>query len=156
VGVALVVAVIALAGVGIGNICTLVGFAYPAYMSLKAIENKTSRQDDTHWLVYWVLFSFFQTLEVFVDFLLYWIPFYYAFKLALLLWLMIPQTKGATFLYEAFLKDFLKKNESRIDAAMNDAKKQATSIASEFTNASRDVADQVAAMSGSPTSKKDS
>jgi hypothetical protein len=36
---------------------------------------------------------------------------------------MLPQTKGAKFLYDSFLKDFLKKNESRIDAAMADAKK---------------------------------
>lgn len=67
---------------------------------------------------------------------------------------MLPQTMGATFMYEAFLKDFLKKNESRIDAAMADAKKQASSIASEFETASRDIAGVAATMSGTP--KKDS
>ena len=80
------------------------------------------------WLVYWVVFAFFSLIESFIDFLLYWIPFYYAFKLAFLLWAMLPQTKGAKFLYDSFLKDFLKKNESRIDAAMADAKKVSTSF----------------------------
>ena len=68
----------------------------------------------------------FPTPEAFRDFLLYWIPFYYAFKLAFLLWAMLPQTKGAKFLYDSFLKDFLRKSENRIDAAMADAKKVST------------------------------
>lgn len=91
--------------------------------------------DDTQWLVYWIIYALFAIMEVFVDFLLYWIPFYYAFKLAFLLWAMLPQTKGAKFLYDSFLKDFLKKNESRIDAALADAKKQAGGVASDFANA---------------------
>lgn len=70
-------------------------------------------------------------IEVFTDFLLYWIPFYYAFKLAFLLWAMLPQTKGAKFLYDSFLKDFLKKNESKIDQAIDDAKRTAGSIGKE-------------------------
>lgn len=138
-GVALLFAVFVLYGVGIASLCGIVGFAYPAFKSFQAIESKT-KGSDTQWLVYWVIFSFFQIIEVFIDILLYWIPFYFAFKLAFLLWLMLPQTKGATFMYEAFLKDFLKKNESRIDAAMNDAKKQASVIASEFASASNDLA----------------
>jgi receptor expression-enhancing protein 5/6 len=103
-----------------------------------AIETK-NKGDDTQWLVYWVIFAFFSIIEVFVDILLYWIPFYHAFKLAFLLWAMLPQTKGAKFLYDAFLKDFLKKNESRIDAAMADAKKSAGTIASELASASNDA-----------------
>jgi receptor expression-enhancing protein 5/6 len=108
-------------GVGAGVLCSLVGFVFPAFKSFEAIEHK-SKGDDIQWLVYWVVFAFFSVIETFRDFLLYWIPFYYAFKLAFLLWAMLPQTKGAKFLYDSFLKDFLKK-ENRIDAAMADAKK---------------------------------
>merc|ERR1712032_1185711 len=74
-------------------------------------------------------------MGVFTGFLLYWIPFYYAFKMAFLLWAMLPQTKGAKFLYDSFLKDFLKKNESKIDAALDSAKKQASSIINDVTDA---------------------
>jgi receptor expression-enhancing protein 5/6 len=107
--------------VGAGVLCSLVGFVFPAFKSFEAIEHK-NKGDDIQWLVYWVVFAFFSVIETFRDFLLYWIPFYYAFKLAFLLWAMLPQTKGAKFLYDSFLKDFLKK-ENRIDAAMADAKK---------------------------------
>jgi receptor expression-enhancing protein 5/6 len=118
--------------VGIGSLTSIIGFVYPAFKSFLAIETK-SKGDDTQWLVYWVIFAFFSIAETFVDYLLYWIPFYYAFKLAFLLWCMLPHFKGAKFLYDHFLKDFLKKNESRIDAALADAKKQAGSMASDVT-----------------------
>merc|ERR1712021_129276 len=105
------------------------------FKSMESIENK-NRGDDVQWLVYWVIFSFFGILESFANFLLYWIPFYYAFKLAFLLWAMLPQTKGAKFLYDSFLKDFLKKENSdsmsRIDTAMAEAKKSADTTASEL------------------------
>eukprot|EP00557_Chaetoceros_sp_GSL56_P000515 CAMPEP_0176491202 /NCGR_PEP_ID=MMETSP0200_2-20121128/8301_1 /TAXON_ID=947934 /ORGANISM="Chaetoceros sp., Strain GSL56" /LENGTH=201 /DNA_ID=CAMNT_0017888605 /DNA_START=108 /DNA_END=713 /DNA_ORIENTATION=- len=125
-------------GIGAGSLCSIVGFLYPAYKSLLAIESK-SRGDDTQWLIYWVVYCFFSMIEIFTDFLLYWIPFYYAFKLAFLLWAMLPQTKGAKFLYDSFLKDFLKKNESKIDQALNDAKRTAGSIGSEIAAATAEI-----------------
>ena len=156
VGAALVLGLIVIFGIGIGSLSSIVGFAYPAFKSFQAIETK-NKGDDTQWLVYWVIFAFFSIMETFVDLLLYWIPFYYAFKLAFLLWAMLPQTKGAKFLYDNFLKDFLKKNESRIDAAMADAKKNASSIASEFATASTEVAGAAASAvaAAANESKKD-
>merc|ERR1712183_840275 len=97
------------------------------------------QQEVTQWLIYWVVYSFFAILEVFVDFLLYWIPFYYAFKMAFLLWAMLPQTKGAKYLYDSFLKDFLKKNESKIDKALLNAKKTSPNVLAEATAAAKDL-----------------
>lgn len=125
-------------GMGAGSLCNVVGFVYPAFKSFQAIEYKT-RGEDTQWLIYWVVYAFFSIIEVFADFLLYWIPFYYAFKLAFLLWAMLPQTRGAKFLYDSFLRDFLKKNESKIDAALNDAKRSATTVASEVAGAAAEI-----------------
>merc|ERR1712150_213227 len=115
----------------------MVGFIYPAFKSFEAIENKSA--DDTQWLIYWVVYAFFSIIETFVDILLYWIPFYYAFKLAFLLWAMLPQTNGAKFLYDSFLKDFLKKNESSIDAALDEAKRSMSSVAAEVAAATAEI-----------------
>merc|ERR1712179_425167 len=138
VGVGALLTMVVIFGFGISSLSCLIGFVYPALKSFQAIEKKT-KGDDIQWLVYWVIFSFFTILETFVDILLYWIPFYYAFKLAFLLWAMLPQTKGAKFLYDSFLKDFLKKNKSRIDAALNDAK----NAASDMAGAAAEVVDEV-------------
>jgi receptor expression-enhancing protein 5/6 len=136
----LVFVVLVFLGIGAGSLCNIVGFLYPAFKSFEAIETK-QKGDDTQWLIYWVVYAFFSIIEVFADFLIYWIPFYYAFKLAFLLWAMLPQTKGAKFLYDNFLKDFLKKNESKIDAAWNDAKKTAGKLATEATGDAVDTAE---------------
>jgi len=120
------------------TICSLIGFLYPAIKSLHAIESTggvTNNPDVTQWLIYWVIYSFFTIIEVFVDFLLYWIPHYHAFKLAFLLWAMLPQTRGAKFLYDSFLKDFLKSKESTIDAAMRDVRSSSSAIASPASEA---------------------
>ena len=154
-GVGALLLVIVFFGVGAGSLCSVVGFCYPAFKSFEAIETKV-KGDDTQWLVYWVIFAFFSIIEVFVDFLLYWIPFYYSFKVAFLLWAMMPQTRGAKFLYESFLKDFLKKNESKIDAALKDAKTSAGKVAVEATGAAKEVASAVASsLNKSDDDKKD-
>jgi len=138
-------------GIGAGSLCNIVGFVYPAFKSFEAIENK--KKDDTQWLIYWVVYAFFSILEVFIDILLFWIPFYYAFKMAFLLWAMLPQTKGAKFLYDSFLKDFLKKNESKIDAALNDAKRSAATVATEVVAATAEVSSAALSAAAEQVSK---
>lgn len=131
-------------GIGANTLCSFIGFIYPAYQTVLCIENK-NKGDDVQWSVYWVLFAFFSLIETFQGFILYWIPFYFAFKLAFLLWAMLPQTRGAKFLYDSFLKDFLKKSSdtpSRIDTAMAEAKKSADTTASELVDGVSDLADK--------------
>jgi receptor expression-enhancing protein 5/6 len=37
----------------------------------------------------------------------YWFPFYYIFKLALVLWMALPQTNGAQIVFHSFLQPVL-------------------------------------------------
>lgn len=126
-------------GLSAGTLTSIVGFVYPAVKSLQALEHRATGEI-TQWLIYWVVYTFFHIIESFVDTLLYWIPFYYAFKVAFLMWAMLPQTRGAKFLYDSFLKDFLKANESKIDGALKDAKKSADRVVAKAKEAAVDAA----------------
>lgn len=111
--------------VGWGNdfLCNLIGFVWPAYQSIKAIESSHTRDDDTKWLMYWVVYAVFGLLEFFGDHLLFWIPFYTLSKCVFLLWLMVPgQNGGTALIYTRVIKPLFLKHESRIDKGIQQAK----------------------------------
>jgi len=88
-------------------ISNLVGWGLPAYLSFKAIETP-SPQDDIQWLTYWVVFGFFNFLESFaLRLVLYYLPWYFAFKTVFILWLQLPAFKGARTVYLSLLKPVL-------------------------------------------------
>jgi len=85
----------------------LVGWALPAYLSFRALETP-SHEDDIQWLTYWVVFGFFNFVESFaLRILLYYLPFYYAFKTVFVLWLQLPATRGARTFYFSVLSPLL-------------------------------------------------
>lgn len=59
--------------------CNTLGFLYPAYVSIHAIESKT-KEDDTKWLTYWVVFALFSVFEYFSDLIVRWFPLYWLIK----------------------------------------------------------------------------
>ena len=94
------------------------GFLYPAYCSIKALESSV-KNDDTQWLTYWVVFAFFSVVEYFADFIAGWVglylfykmlvtnlclftqvPFYWLSKCLFLVWCMAPiEANGANVIY---------------------------------------------------------
>jgi len=78
-------------------LCNFIGFIYPAYISIKAIESAT-KEDDTKWLTYWVVYSLFVVVESLTDILLSWIPLYFLLKCVFLLFCMAPIKKNGSVL----------------------------------------------------------
>lgn len=62
-------------------LCNIIAVAYPAYVSLKALETST-KEDDTKQLVYWTLYAIFSVFEFFTGYLPVVIPFYYLWKVS--------------------------------------------------------------------------
>ncbi|SCU89379.1 LAME_0E03202g1_1 [Lachancea meyersii CBS 8951] len=94
---------------GIGEILSnFVGFVVPAYYSLLALRTSTST-DDTELLTYWVVFAFLNVIEFWSKAILYWIPFYWFLKTLLLVYLALPQTSGAKYVYNTILDPIAQK-----------------------------------------------
>ncbi|KAF2311525.1 hypothetical protein GH714_024564 [Hevea brasiliensis] len=81
---------------------------YPLYASVMAIENP-SKMDDEQWLAYWIIYSFLTLTEMVFQFILEWIPVWYTLKLVLVAWLVLPQFRGAAFIYERYVRENVKK-----------------------------------------------
>ncbi|CAG9857353.1 unnamed protein product [Phyllotreta striolata] len=109
-------------------VCNTVGFLYPAYISIKAIESK-EKDDDTKWLTYWVVFSVFSVAEYFADFIVRWFPLYWLVKAIFLVWLMSPgEWNGSIVLYRRIIKPYFLRHQKDIDVSFNKMKDSAHKI----------------------------
>ncbi|XP_072050710.1 receptor expression-enhancing protein 5-like isoform X2 [Amphiura filiformis] len=135
-----VVALWLVVGYAAAFISSFLGFLYPAYASVKAIESDR-KDDDTQWLTYWVVYSAFSLFEFFTDLFLSWFPFYYLAKMLFLGWCMAPiASNGSSFLYSRFIRPFVLKHQKKIDESLD----QVGGIAASTLNEAKDLAEQQA------------
>ncbi|KAL8440141.1 hypothetical protein Efla_007540 [Eimeria flavescens] len=121
-------------GLGGGLVCDVAGFLYPAWMSFRAIETPGT-EDDKLWLTYWVVYGAFSIVEYFVDFILFWVPFYYLLKFCFLLYLALPCFKGAESVYNIFIRPFLLEHQKPIDACVDSLGEAGAKAAENFQSA---------------------
>jgi len=108
-------------GWGAPLLANCIGFLYPAYWSIKALETSDLR-DDKKWLTYWVVFAFFSVLEYFSGFLTYFIPFYWLAKCVFMVWLMMPgESNGAELIYNRFIRPKFVQHQGQLDKLAGDA-----------------------------------
>lgn len=97
------------------------GLLYPAYNSYKAVK-AASLREYVRWIMYWVVFALFTTVETFTDIFLSWFPFYYTVKVLFVFWLSLPYTRGSTLLYRKLIHPNLSRREQDIDLFIENAK----------------------------------
>ncbi|CAI5438752.1 unnamed protein product [Caenorhabditis angaria] len=118
-------------------LCNFMGFVYPAYMSIRAIES-SNKDDDTQWLTYWVVFAIFSVLEFFSVQIVAVFPIYWLFKSLFLLFLYLPAFRGATKLYHRFIQPFAAKHGQSIDARLGNVADKVNNAANKLVNEVRD------------------
>ncbi|XP_035747037.1 receptor expression-enhancing protein 2 [Egretta garzetta] len=97
------------------------------------------------WMMYWIVFAFFTTAETLTDIVLSWaercpvygvfmamderlnetrrrFPFYFELKIAFVIWLLSPYTKGSSVLYRKFVHPTLSSKEKEIDEYITQAR----------------------------------
>jgi len=116
-----------------------IGFGYPAYCSIKALESG-SKKDDTKWLTYWVVFAFFSVLEFFVDTLVGWVPFYWLTKCSFMIWCMAPiENNGSSIIYSGIIRPVFLKHESKLDNMVNKATLKAGDLLDKVVETAQEV-----------------
>ncbi|GAA6003868.1 hypothetical protein JCM10207_006443 [Rhodosporidiobolus poonsookiae] len=89
--------------VAAGFLSNVLGWALPAYFSLKALESP-GHDDDVQWLTYWIVFGSFTFVESFAKIIVAWFPYYYVLKTILILYLSLPSTRGAVVVHDKVIK----------------------------------------------------
>ncbi|XP_054854527.1 receptor expression-enhancing protein 4 isoform X1 [Eublepharis macularius] len=117
----------------------LFGMLYPAYASYKAVKTKNIREY-VRWMMYWIVFALFMATETVADTFISWFPFYYEIKMAFVVWLLSPYTKGASLLYRKFIHPTLTRKEKEIDQFIVQAKERGYETLVSFGKRSLNVA----------------
>ncbi|XP_068957983.1 receptor expression-enhancing protein 3 isoform X3 [Petaurus breviceps papuanus] len=99
------------------------GILYPAYYSYKAVKTKNVKEY-VRWMMYWIVFALYTVIETLADLTVAWFPLYYEMKIAFVIWLLSPYTRGASLIYRKFLHPLLSSKEREIDDYIVQAKER--------------------------------
>uniref|UniRef100_A0A4W5MV48 Receptor expression-enhancing protein n=1 Tax=Hucho hucho TaxID=62062 RepID=A0A4W5MV48_9TELE len=99
------------------------GTLYPAYYSYKAVKTKNVKEY-VRWMMYWIVFALYTVVETITDLTVAWFPLYYEMKIAFVIWLLSPYTRGASLIYRKCLHPLLSSREREIDEYIVQAKER--------------------------------
>uniref|UniRef100_A0A8B9DQI3 Receptor expression-enhancing protein n=2 Tax=Anatidae TaxID=8830 RepID=A0A8B9DQI3_ANSCY len=105
------------------NALLVFGMLYPAYYSYKAVKTKNVKEY-VRWMMYWIVFALYTVTETITDLTVSWFPLYYELKIAFVIWLLSPYTRGASLIYRKFLHPLLSSKEREIDEYIVQAKER--------------------------------
>lgn len=87
------------------SLTNTITFVLPIYWTLKAVELRL-KQEDKQWLTYWLIWTFFYFLDLTFSKILNKFPNFYLIKLLFFIWLFLPSTMGAQYLYHNFFSSY--------------------------------------------------
>lgn len=132
---------------------SIVTILFPAFASFKAIRSGNPAQL-TPWLMYWVVLSGILLAESWTVFIIGWyksplphsspvlfanvhplcdrFPFYSWIRLAVLSYLVLPQTQGARILFQEYVDPFFEQHEREIEELIGQGHERAKSLGLQY------------------------
>ncbi|XP_018686718.2 putative HVA22-like protein g isoform X1 [Musa acuminata AAA Group] len=94
----------------------LFGYAYPAFECFKTLEQHPGNTRQLQfWCQYWIIVAILTVIEMVGEFLVSMLPMYGEAKLAFLVYLWYPKTKGSDLVYDTFLRPLVMQYEPDIE-----------------------------------------
>lgn len=90
------------------SLTSIIIFVLPVYWTLKAVEMRL-KNEDKQWMTYWLIWTFFYFLDSIFSNFLKKIPNFYLIKLLFFIWLFLPSTMGAQYLYYNLFSSYSEK-----------------------------------------------
>ncbi|CAN6242814.1 unnamed protein product, partial [Urochloa humidicola] len=113
-----------------GALTLVLGYAYPAYDCYKTVElNRPEVEQLRFWCQYWILLAVLTVLERVGENFVSWLPMYSEAKLAFIVYLWYPKTRGTAYVYESFFKPYIAKHETEIDRNLLELRTRAGDMA---------------------------
>ncbi|PKI37550.1 hypothetical protein CRG98_042063 [Punica granatum] len=108
----------------------ILGYAYPAFQCFKALERHRANNDELRfWCQYWIIMALLTILERVADVIISWLPMYGELKLAFIIYLWYPKTKGTGYIYEAMLRPFMTNHETDLEKKLPEWRAKAWDLA---------------------------
>ncbi|KAI3798328.1 hypothetical protein L1987_33599 [Smallanthus sonchifolius] len=112
------------------SLVLVLGYAYPAFECFKTIEKQgVGNAELRFWCQYWVIVAILTVFERVGDIFISWVPMYGELKLALIIYLWYPKTKGTGFVYDAMLRPFIVRHETDIESSLKQFRDRAWDVA---------------------------
>jgi receptor expression-enhancing protein 5/6 len=123
-------------------ITNVVGIVFPIYWTIKSIE-RPEKDDDKQWLSYWAIFISSLFFDSMIGYYLEMIPYFYFLKLCFLIWLFLPNTKGALLLHENIIRNYMVLDTSNLRVQFNRLSSNAKEFAFDILESIKDIAEQI-------------
>lgn len=112
------------------SLVLILGYAYPAFECFKTLEKHGVENGELRfWCQYWVIVAILTVFERVGDLFISWVPMYGEMKLALIIYLWYPKTKGTWYVYEAMLRPFVENHETDIERSLKALRSKAWDVA---------------------------
>ncbi|KAM3716317.1 Adenylate kinase isoenzyme [Dirofilaria immitis] len=106
-GLVILTALYLMLGSGARFLCNIICFIYPAYRSLRKVDER-STQNALKWILYWTIFGAFTLIDQFADAINAVLPVYWLVKCTFFIYLFLPQTDGVNRFRDTILAPIFK------------------------------------------------